>query len=138
VRVAVSAELSAFIAARVAAFPAEAPGPLRCEAPFVAEFAALPLYLGWTETIGIRPDGEVVRWSSEGAYAGARPVQDRVWMLSALVEGAQRYPELAALLPERPSGAVDCPCRTHPLLASGQVLCGQCGGIGWLVQESRA
>jgi len=132
VRVAVPEELSAFIAARIAGYPTEAPEQLRWESPFVAQFSALPLHLGWTETIGIGPDGEVVRWSTEGDYAGLRSVEDRTWVLSALVDGARRYPELAALLPERPPGAVDCPCRKHPIFASGKVLCGQCGGIGWL------
>jgi len=138
VRVAVSSELSTFIAARVAGYPAEAPERLQWASPFVAEFAALPLYLGWTETIGIRPDGDLVRWSTEGDYAGVRPVEDRMWLLPALVDGARRYPELAILLPERPPGAVDCQCRNHPLLAPGQVLCGECGGVGWLPPSCRA
>src|SRR3954470_2417848 len=107
-RVSVSTEVSRLIAVRIASFPTGAPEPLRWQVPFVAEFAALPLYLGWDETIGIRPDGEVVRWSTEGDYRGVRPVEDRTWVLSALVDGARRYPELAALLPERPAGAVDC------------------------------
>ena len=131
-RVVVPQELSAFIAARIAGYATEAPEQLRWESRFVAQFAALPLYLGWTETIGIRPDGDVVCWSTEGNYAGVRPVEDRTWALSALVVGARRYPELAALLPKRPPGAVDCPCRKHQLFASGKVLCGECGGIGWL------
>jgi hypothetical protein len=139
-RIAVPGELAAFVAARIAGFSAEAPEQLRWESPFVSEFSALPLYLGWTETIGIRADGELVRWSTEGEYSGVRPVEDRTWMLSALVSGAERHPELRALLPERPTEAIDCLCRKVPLLASGKVLCGECGGIGWLpasVAESR-
>lgn len=65
-RFAVPEKLAAFIAARIAGYATEAPERLRWESPFVAEFTALPLYLGWTETIGIRPDGDVVRWSTEG------------------------------------------------------------------------
>src|SRR5262245_8712567 len=126
-RVAVSPEVSEFIAARIAGYPAE------WESPFVAEFAALPLYFGWGGTIGIRPDGEVICWSTEGDYVGARPVEDRMWLMSALVAGARRYRELAALLPERPPAAIECRCRDHPLLASGQVTCGECGGVGWVV-----
>jgi hypothetical protein len=138
VRIAVPPELSAFIAARVASYPTEAPERLRWESPFVTDFGALPLYPGWTETIGIRPDGEIVQWSTEGDYPGLRAVEDRLWVLSALVAGAKRYPELRALLPERPAGAVDCQCRDHPLFVSGKVLCGTCGGVGWLPAESRA
>jgi hypothetical protein len=126
--------MSAFIAARIAGYSEEAPERVRWESPFVAEFAALPLYLGWTETIGLRPDGEMVSWSTEGDYSGTRPVEDRLWVLSALVAGVERYSELRALLPERPAAAIDCQCRKHPLLASGRVLCGECGGIGWLLK----
>jgi hypothetical protein len=131
-RVPVPEEVSRFIAARIAAYPTEAPEQLRWESPFVAAFNALPLYLGWTETIGIRPDGEFVQWSTEGDYSGVEPVEDRIWVLSALVEGARQYPQLQALLPERPSSAVDCQCLKHWLFASGKILCGECGGVGWL------
>jgi hypothetical protein len=65
-RVEVSSDLSTFIAARIAGYESEAPERRRWQAPFVAEFAALPLYLGWVETIGIRADGEVVCWHTEG------------------------------------------------------------------------
>src|SRR5438094_239226 len=122
-------QISAFIAARIAGYAAEAADQLRWQSPFVAEFAALPLYLGWTETIGIRCNGELVRWSTESDYPGVRPVEDRIWVVSALVAGVQRHPELRPLLPARAPGAVDCPCQGHPLLASGKVLCNQCGGI---------
>ena len=100
--------------------------------PYVAEFGVLPLNLGWTETHGIRPDGENVSWSTEGEYVGTRPVDNRIWVLNALVDGCRRYPELRQLLPERPSGAVDCLCCKHPLFAPGKMLCGVCGGVGWL------
>src|SRR5687767_13058019 len=131
-RVQVSAADSAYIAARIAAFAREAPEPLRWQGPFVAEFNALPLYLGWTETIGLRADGEVVRWSTEGGYAGAPSVDDPLLVRVGLVEGAGRYPELRALLPTRGPDARDCPCRAHALFVSGQVICSECGGLGWL------
>ena len=131
-RVSVPPELSAFIAARIARYPIEAPEQARWESPYVADFGALPLYLGWTETIGIRVDGELVSWSTEGEYAGVRSIEDRLWVLSALVVGMERYPELRRLLPERPTGAIDCRCSSHPRSASGEILCGECGGIGWL------
>jgi hypothetical protein len=131
-RIAVSAELSAFIATRVARFAVEAPERLRWQLPFVIQFSTIPLYLGWTETIGIRADGEVVSWSTEGEYSGVRSVDHRTWVVPALVAGLSWYPELRALLPERPMNASDCPCRQHPLLASGKFLCGACGGLGWL------
>jgi hypothetical protein len=138
VRVSVPAELAAFLQARIADYAAEAPEPLRWAAPFVTEIGALPLYFGWTETIALRPDGQLVCWSTEGHDAEVRPLHDGAWVLPALVAGADRYPELRELLPERPSDAVECPCRKHPLFASRQIPCGRCGGLGWLATEARA
>lgn len=131
-RVSVSTELATWIAARIANYPAEAPENLRWHSPHVARHGALPLYAGWTETIGIRADGELVRWSTEGEFDGTRAVEERSWVLTALVAGAGRYAELRPLLPVRGPDAVDCPCRAIPLCVSGQVGCGECGGLGWL------
>jgi hypothetical protein len=131
-RVPVSTELAAHIAARIAAFPAESSEKLRWQIPYVAEFAALPLYAGWTETIGLRADGEFVSWSTEGDYIGTQSVEDQSLVISALVVGSDRYPELRSLLPVRGPGSVDCPCRAVPLCVSGQLICGTCGGLGWL------
>jgi hypothetical protein len=124
--------VAAFITDRVRQFAVEAPAQVRWLAPFVAEFGALPVYLGWIETIGIRPDGEVIRWSTEGEYPGARPVEDRTWLMTGLVEGSRRYAELLPLVPVRVPDADDCQCRGHPLFAAGRVICGTCGGLGWL------
>ena len=136
-RVSVSAELIARISARIAEYPADAPEELRWLAPYVTQYDALPLYPGWTETIGIRPDGELVRWSTEGDFDGTRPVEDWSWALAALVAGADGYPELRPFLPVRGPGAVDCPCRAIPLCVSGKVICGECGGLGWLPAADR-
>jgi hypothetical protein len=129
----VSAEDSEYIAACVAAFPGEAPGQLRWLAPYVEEFAALPLYIGWTETVGLRADGEVICWSTEREYAGARPVEDPVWVRAGLVEGAKRFPGLRGLIPARPPDARTCPVcggAGYPL-GLPQVGC-SCGGVGWV------
>lgn len=134
----VPTEVAAFVQARIASYSTEAPPELQWASPFVAEFGALPLYFGWTEIIALRPHGGLVCWSTEAQHAGLQSLQDRSWVLPALVAGANRYPQLRVLLPERPPGAVDCPCLKHPLLASNQVLCGNCGGLGWLATEGRA
>jgi hypothetical protein len=131
-RVAVTEEIAEYIAARIVNFSNEADKTIRWLVPYVAKFSALPLYLGWVEIHGIRPDGEVVSWSTEGEYIGVRPVEDQISVLSDLVEGSGRYPSLRALLPARGQSAVDCRCRGHPLFESGKVMCGDCGGIGWL------
>ncbi len=137
VRLAVTPERSAWVAARVAAFPAEAPEQIRWQAPYVAEFGALPLYLGWFETIGIRVDGEIVSWSTEDDYPGARTVEERYLWLTALVDGTRRYEGLSDLLPPRPTDAIDCPHWGHPLFTEGKVFCPECCGLGW-VQAGRA
>jgi hypothetical protein len=130
--IAVAAELAKFIEAQIAAFSIEASEYVRDQAPAVSEFCALPLYYGWTATIAIRPDGQVIQWSTDGEFEGCQPVGDRIWVLLALVSGSKRYPELKVLLPIREPEAVDCACREHPILTSGNIGCGECGGIGWL------
>lgn len=135
VRVAVAPEMSAWIAARIDRYAAEATEPYQqWEAPVVARFAALPLIRHWFETLGLRADGELVRWHTDGPdpYDGIRPVDDRVAWLPALVEGARWYPELRSLLPPREPGSVDCRCAGIPLFSSGKVICPECGGLGWV------
>jgi len=135
-RLSVSAELSAFIAARIASYAAEATQPYQqSEAPAVAEFGALPLVRHWFETIGLRPDGEVVRWATDDnndPYPGAQPVEDRAFALHALLEGALTWPQLKVLIPMRPPGAVDCKCRTIPFFVEKRVVCTACGNVGWI------
>jgi hypothetical protein len=46
IRVSVPAELAISIANRIASYAAEVPDQLRWQTPFVAQFAALPLYYG--------------------------------------------------------------------------------------------
>ena len=131
-KVAVTNEMSEFIGDRIASFASEAEERIRWLAPYVSEHDALPLYLGWTATIGIQADGEIVSWSTEGDYAGVRSVEDCNWELAALAVGSKRYPKLRGLLPIRSPGAIDCRCQNHPLFASGQVICEECCGLGWL------
>ncbi|WP_145236469.1 hypothetical protein [Urbifossiella limnaea] len=132
-------ELSAWIAARIASYPAEATEPYHhWEAAAVGEFAALPLIRHWFETFGLRADGEVVRWSTDGdaPYPGTQPVEGRCDWLSALVEGARRWPELAALLPARPPAAVACRCVGHPAFEPGKFLCPECCGLRWVAADA--
>ncbi len=135
-RVAMPPELSAFVVARIANYAAEATEPYhRWEAPAVSAFAALPLIRHWNETFGLRADGEVVRWHTDldEPYPGVRSVDERYDWLSALVEGARRWPELAALLPARPASSVACWCLGHQVFAPGKALCPKCCGLRWVV-----
>src|SRR5262245_53958161 len=83
-RVSVTPEEAAFIQQRIERFAEEAPEELSWELPYVREHGALPLYLGWTETFGIRPDGELIRWSTEQWPDGAFDLNDTTWEKVAL------------------------------------------------------
>jgi hypothetical protein len=123
-QVEITFEMSEIIADRIAAFPRDA--------FVVPECGALPLYSDMGGVIGIRPDGTLVEWSHDGGGRDARPVEDRIWVLIALVAAARRYPEFQKLLPVRGPGAIDCVCRRTPACVSGLIYCGRCGGMGWL------
>lgn len=138
-RILLPPELSAWLAARIANYLAEASELYhRWEAQAVTEFAALPLIRHWFETFGLRADGTVVRWSTEGndRYPGMRAVEERYDWLTALVEGARRWPELGVLLPVRPPIARDCVCVRHPGFAPGKALCPECCGLRWVVPDA--
>ena len=132
----VTPDASKWIAAKIAAFATEADHRHHWLTEYVSQFNALPLYVGWTETIGIRPNGEIVSWSTEDEFIGVRSIEDRMLVLISLVNGSRRFPELAHLLPKRTPGAEDCGCRDVPLLVSGRAFCGTCGGLGWLPTQA--
>ena len=85
----------------------------------------------------LRPSGEVVVVGEDADYPDVDTVHtDWSHAMRTLVWGSQRYPELLELLPVRPPGAVDCPCRQIPLFAEGKVLCEKCGALGWLPPDA--
>jgi hypothetical protein len=59
-RVPVSAEVSVYIGARIAAFSQVTHPQLLWQAAYVNKFIALPLYAGWIETVGLRAVGEFI------------------------------------------------------------------------------
>jgi hypothetical protein len=132
VRFEIPSELSTWLRERIVAYVDESPERLRWLAVYAARAGALPLSVGWFETIGLRPDGELVSWSTEGEYPGTRPVEDRYLWLSSLVGATKKYPRLRILLPERPKGARDCRHLAHPVFAEGKVYCPECDGLGWV------
>ncbi len=98
--------------------------------------AALPgaLFINWDfwSAYYSRPNGEVLQVGADPDRPDDVTVHtDCSSVLRVLVWG-RRFPELAELIPARPAGAVDCRCRQVPLLASGKVLCHECGALGWL------
>ena len=62
----------------------------------------------------------------------------------AIVVGAKvrKFPELLSILPERTENAVDCEnCEKsgwiQPAPALGPFVCGDCGGLGWKIQDNQ-
>jgi hypothetical protein len=108
----------------------------------VARSGALPVYMDMGGALLLHPDGEVLclPWDEIGGLA---PESDSGWRLTALVVGAEKYPELRPLVPVRPSGTADCEwCkgggRIH-IEGTGNrrgPICGRCYGIGWLSAAS--
>lgn len=134
-RVAVTNDESAYIAERVRSFCTEAVAEWQWQVEFVRQFEALPLFLGWTETLGIQPDGSLVRWSTEGEYQDLRSIDRQVDVNLALLQCARRHPNLVRLIPQPPSDAVVCAqCHgTGRVNHSDDPLICACGGAGWVV-----
>ena len=137
-RVDLPAHLATFISERIQRFADEAPEERRWLLPYVQGHQGLPLYLGWTGTLAIRATGELIDWSTEDEWPGAREFDDATWVQLALVEGAKTYPQLSALIPEKPASARTCEhCegtgRPTGLPDTGfeNVIC-RCAGLGWL------
>jgi hypothetical protein len=131
-RVAVTPQHSAFIAERIAHLAEEAPTSQRWLVMFMEVHKVLPLCSGWTWTLGIKPDGTLVRIPTEGEWSEtSQEFPDRTAANVALMEGAARYPELRDLIPSRPDDAEPCPtCRGTGELPP-PIRC-ICGGLGWL------
>jgi hypothetical protein len=132
----ISAELSAQIQQRLAEYLADdAPDPLGLRT-IVAKFGALPLVLDMGGAEALRPDGEVITFAWDEPHEPA-VVRDRRLRNIALYRGSLKYPELAPLVPVRPTNAVAC---THceELAAIRRevrdIVCYACGGLGWLPQ----
>jgi hypothetical protein len=115
----------------IAALPAEKLDPARTHA---ARLGALPIGGSMWADYYLRPSGEVVIVGEDLYRPDVDSVStDRLRVLSVLVWGSERYPELRELLPVCDPGATDCLCLQHPdIFGTGKVICGTCGGVGWL------
>jgi hypothetical protein len=82
----------------------------------------------------LRPNGEVVIVGEDFDHPDVDSIySDRLRVLSVLVWGSRRYPELRELLPRREPRATDCRCIQHPnIFGPGKIICSECGGVGWL------
>jgi hypothetical protein len=135
-RVALSSDLSRWIAETIEAFPGEHEGQ-RWLAQRVHDMDALPLMLDMGGSYAIRANGDLVQFDWDGP-GGAERLEDPRLINIALHQGSLKHPQLACLVPSRPVGARDCshcdgtgrlPLTTTPGLEN--VIC-HCGGVGWL------
>jgi hypothetical protein len=98
---------------------------------------ALPVYSDLGGTLLLRPDGEILFLDSGSGDDEPQIETDFGWRITAVVVGAEEYPELRPLLPIRPSGTEDCEaCAGLGRVRIGEtdvrILCGRCHGLGWL------
>ena len=104
---------------------------------YAARHNALPLYIDWTHSYGLRVDGTVVLFSTDSEEETMQEEGDERLRNFALYVGAQKYPEIAPLVPTRPSDAIDCKyCKGRGRFQvegiDPNVLVCFCGGLGWV------
>ena len=94
---------------------------------------ALPVYNDIGGSLLITPEAEILALRHEGADR-AQPEVDPRWRQVAFARAAERFPQLAALLPRRPPDAMDCPrCGAEGVVQAGTafITCAECSGLGW-------
>lgn len=96
---------------------------------------ALPVYADLGGTLLLRTDGEILSLPHDASSATVETASS--WKLAALVAAVEKHPELAFLLPARPSEASDCSdCsgRGRITIGTSQARCAQCCGLGWVTR----
>jgi hypothetical protein len=125
---------AAFVAERIARFAVEQ-GDSNWLVEYVEKYRILPLYIGWTETIGIMSDGAIRKFSADGdcsEYEGLRVEESSTAVLASLVRGARKYPELQTIIPARPDNAATCEdCAGSGVFEKMPSVICSCGGVGW-------
>jgi hypothetical protein len=102
---------------------------------------ALPVYSDVGGTLLLRPNGEILFLDAVTGDDEPQLETDQGWRITAVVVGAERYPELRPLLPIRPAVAEKCDAcagqgRIRVAEISHGFLCGTCRGLGWLAPPS--
>lgn len=92
---------------------------------------ALPVYADFSGILGVGPEGTILRYDWESGEFG--PITDNGWPIIAAVSAAEKYPDLLAMLPDKPPGAKPCsPCEGTGKQFHIKVFCGTCLGLGWV------
>jgi hypothetical protein len=105
----------------------------------VEKINALPLYMDWVGGVALRSDGDLIGFLWDEPES-VKVETDPWFRFLARVAGANRYPELASLLPQRTDRDRDCPLCKGAGEAAGlrehgidpKVIRCYCGGAGWL------
>jgi hypothetical protein len=94
---------------------------------------ALPVYSDMGGTLLLRTDGEILFLDGESEGDEPQVETEPGWRITAVVVGAEEYPQLSPLLPARPSGTEDCEaCGGRGRVTDYRLLCGECHGLGWI------
>jgi len=110
------------------------------EQSIARQYDALPLYGDMGGSLALRPDLEIIAIPDDPRER-MHVETDPLWRTVALVRGSKRFPQLAELIPKRPSDADTCPsCNgtgifTIPEMPALKNLGCSCGGLGWLPKE---
>lgn len=88
----------------------------------------LPAYVDMGGALVLTDEGKILEYDLESEV---RKPAGEPWITIAQVSLAKRYDELAELMPERPSDAVDCrSCDGTGVMLKGAI-CVRCSGLGW-------
>src|SRR5262245_23779098 len=103
------------------------------------KFTALPIGSGSFSYFLLHPDGEVISIDCLDSVKVERS-RESYRLSTILAWGAERYPALAPLIPERPPEAEDCPlCGGSGMSVAGdEITCLWCSGLRWAVVEGKA
>jgi hypothetical protein len=89
----------------------------------------VPVYADIGGILIVLTDGRVVHFDPDTHIV--TPVTDTKWRRVALANAARKFPELATLLPARPTDARSCTvCGGTGVLLGAN--CGSCSGLGWV------
>lgn len=105
------------------------------------ERGVLPLLFDMSGCFAIRANGEIVSFLYDDQHELRIETDPRIQNV-ALFQGSKRHPELAAMIPPKPSSALEC----HVCGGTGIVpisvelgvdnLVCYCGGLGWVPRDS--
>ena len=125
----VSLSMSRLIEKRLSEFLA---GPADTLQEVARRYCALPVYSDMGGTLFLSPTGKVVFLREDGVVV-APPSGSLNWALVARIAAAEKFPELASLVPTRPTSGPDCPdCGGAGRRSELRFRCGTCLGLGWV------